>query len=231
MGVLSAKNLAVVRTSLSETVYGHLVEAIMSGELPSGAPLTVADLAEDLKVSPSPVRDALSRLAAEGLASTSANRRLTVVRFSRAEVEELFQVRELLECGAARLAAGRISPAQVAQLRSAAERCHSLHRDPAQKRATLGRDHDFHLMIAEMAGNSLLTQEIERLSRRVRVMQWLELPSAALEQAYPEHLEIIGALEKRDPDRAEVVVREHIRTAIRHQLDGLQSRPTVPPVH
>ena len=80
----------IERTSLSDHVYARIVDAVHSGTLPAGAPLHVADLAAQYGVSPSPVRDAISRLAAEGLAVNNANRRTTVVSFSRQDIAETF---------------------------------------------------------------------------------------------------------------------------------------------
>src|ERR1043165_9377539 len=98
----------IARTSLSESVYSRLVDAIQSGTLAGGAPLHVADLASQFNVSPSPVRDAISRLAAEGLVTNNPNRRTTVVEFTRQDIADTFQLREILECAAARLAAKNI---------------------------------------------------------------------------------------------------------------------------
>src|SRR5678809_1076659 len=113
----------IARTSLSDHVYLRLVEAIHSGALETGAALHVADLATQFSVSPSPVRDAISRLTAEGLVTNNPNRRTTVVSFTRRDVVETFQLREILECGAARLAAKYVTPAQLVELRKLAEDC------------------------------------------------------------------------------------------------------------
>jgi DNA-binding GntR family transcriptional regulator len=126
--------LTLQRPNLADQVYERLVAGIVSGQLPAGSPLNVGDLARELRVSPSPVRDALQRMASEGLVVPGPNRRTTVRLFTRREVEELFQVRELLECAGVRLAAARVSPKEIKELRSAAEQCAKLFGDPAQKR-------------------------------------------------------------------------------------------------
>src|SRR6185436_12696471 len=127
----------IARTSLADHVYLRLVEAIHSGTLSPGAALHVADLATQFDVSPSPVRDAISRLAAEGLVINNPNRRTTVLNFTRQDIVETFQLREILECGAARLAARNITAAPLAELRRVAEQCDALADNPAQKKAKL----------------------------------------------------------------------------------------------
>lgn len=204
----------IARTSLADHVYSRLVEAIQSGGLASGAALHVADLASQFNVSPSPVRDAISRLSAEGLVTNNPNRRTTVVSFSRQDILETFELRSILECAAARLAASIIQPAQLSELRKLAEKCNALADNPAQKKAKLDLDNQFHLKLAEAAGNSLLTHEIARCNRRVRAIQWLKLDPPTLKQAHPEHLKVIAALEKRDPDAAEAAMKAHLHVAL-----------------
>jgi len=205
---------SIARTSLSEHVYSRLVDAIHSGALSSGAPLHVADLASQFNVSPSPVRDAISRLAAEGLVTSNPNRRTTVVSFTRRDVAETFQIREILECGAARLAAKNVTAAQLTELRKVAEDCDALAGNPAQKKAKLDLDNLFHLKVAEAGGNALLCHEIARCNRRVRAIQWLKLDPPTMKQAHPEHLKVLAALEKGDPDAAEAAMKTHLDVAL-----------------
>jgi DNA-binding GntR family transcriptional regulator len=204
----------IARTSLSEHVYARLVDEIQSGTLAGGTALHVADLARQMNVSPSPVRDAISRLAAEGLVTNNPNRRTTVISFSPRDVIETFQLREILECGAVRLAAKNIQPSGLAELRRVAEQCDSLEADPAQKKAKLDLDNQLHLKFAEASGNLLLRQEIARCNRRVRAMQWLKVDPPTLKQAYPEHLKIIHALERHDPDAAVAAMSAHLLVAV-----------------
>jgi DNA-binding GntR family transcriptional regulator len=205
---------SIARTSLSDHVYTRLVEAIHSGTLSSGAALHVADLATQFNVSPSPVRDAISRLAAEGLVTSNPNRRTTVVSFGRRDVVETFQLREILECGAARLAAKHVTSAQLDELRKVAEECDALAGNPVQKKAKLDLDNLFHLKVAEAGGNAVLSHEIARCNRRVRAIQWLKLDPPTMKQAHPEHLKVIAALEKRDPDAAEAAMKAHLDVAL-----------------
>ncbi|MBI3856244.1 MAG: GntR family transcriptional regulator [Planctomycetes bacterium] len=204
----------IARTSLADHVYTRLVDAIHSGALASGAALHVADLASQFNVSPSPVRDAISRLSAEGLVTSNPNRRSTVVNFSRQDIVETFQIREILECGAARLAAKNVNGAQLAELRKVAEQCDAMADSPSQKKAKLDLDNQFHLKVAEASANALLRHEIARINRRVRAIQWLKLDPPTMKQAHPEHLKVIAALEKHDADAAEAAMKAHLDIAL-----------------
>ena len=220
MGVLTAKK-PLVRSSLADRVYGRLLEDILSGTLASGTMLSVADISRDLEVSPSPVREAILRLAAEGLVINPTNRRATVIGFSGRDVAEIFQVRELLECGAARLAAERLDAAGLAEFKRAVEQCAALFGDPAQKKAMLDLDNRFHLLVAEASGNRALAEEIVRVSRRVRIMQWLRLDPARMNQGYADHMAVIAAFERRDPEAAADAMAAHIRAAGEFVREGL----------
>lgn len=215
----------VLRTSLAEIVYERLLEGILSGALGSGAHLHVADIARELEVSPSPVRDALLRLAAEGLVTNNSNRRATVMGFTPADVEQIFQVRSILECAAVELAAPRFEEGGLKDLRSAAEECVAeLSDQPEGKRHFLELDNRFHLLIAEASGNQVLKEEIVRCSRRVRIMQWLRMAHERMKTAYPEHLEVLAALEKRDAAAARDAMATHIRHSMEFVIEGLASR-------
>ena len=213
----------MARKSLADLVYHRLLDAILAGTLPSGAALIIADIAKELEVSPSPVREAILRLEAEGLVSSPTNRRATVVSFIDREVLQLFYVREVLECGAVRLAAKNIDERGLADLRHAAKECAALQDDPARKKEMVDLDNRFHFMIAEASGNGALLEEVIRISRRVRVLQWLRLPHATMRLAYGQHLEIIAGLERHDPEAAADAMARHIQRAAQYVMEGLQS--------
>ncbi|MGE3804935.1 MAG: GntR family transcriptional regulator, partial [Gemmataceae bacterium] len=199
-----------------------ILKGILSGATGSGTHLNVADIAKELGVSPSPVRDALLRLAAEGLVTNNDNRRATVVRFTPKDVEDIFQVREILEGAAAELAAPRIDQAGLEELKQAAEECAAALSDHPEGRLNfLELDNRFHLLIADTGGNSVLREEIVRTSRRVRVMQWLRLSKQRMTTAYPEHLEVLAALEKGDAAAARAAMVNHIRHSLKYVLEGV----------
>src|ERR1041385_5990414 len=107
MGRFSSK--PIERRSLGDLVYERLALELTEGRYGCGDELNEVALAGHLRVSRTPVRDALRRLAAEGLVVNGRNHRATVIEPSRREIEETYQVRQLLESAAARLAASRIA--------------------------------------------------------------------------------------------------------------------------
>jgi DNA-binding GntR family transcriptional regulator len=211
----------LVRTSLTDMVYQRLLDDILAGTLPSGSPVNAGEVAARFGVSPSPVREAVLRLASEGLITAPTNRRAAVVSFDRREVDEIFQLREILECAAVRLTAERIDAAGVEALRRAAQECAALYGDPARKKEMLDLDNRFHMLIAQAAGNRALRDEVLRVSRRVRVMQRLRMAPLRMEVAFAEHLAVVDGLSRRDPAGAEKAMRRHIRASCEYVLEGM----------
>ncbi len=115
-------------SSLADRVYLALEDAILSGQIKLGGRLLENDIAEKLSVSRAPLREALRRLHFEGLAETIPRRGTYVIKPSRQDIIDLLQVREELECLAARLAAEFISERELKHLSDGLERIGKLTR-------------------------------------------------------------------------------------------------------
>jgi DNA-binding GntR family transcriptional regulator len=202
-------------TSLTNTIFNQLVEAITSGEFEPGQKLSESDLARRLGISRGPLREALGRL--EGRLVTRTPRLgVSVIDFDRADLEHLFLVREALEGMAARLAAERMTAAELGQLRDLLAH-HASQPELAAGSAYYqrSRDDDYHFTIVKAA-------RCERLERmlldevyyqlRIHRLRSSTRPGRA-QQALSEHREILDALASRNPDAAEGTMRHHIRNA------------------
>lgn len=204
-------------SSATQKTYATLLARIQRGELAAGAFLVEAELAEALGVSRTPVREAIRRLAADGLVLTEGRRRAQVREFELREVEELFELRARLEGYAARRAAERISAAQLERLRELDAAMHALlgsaERDAVARFADL--NDDFHHVIAAAAD----APHLEAALRPVLQIQLLLLQryratiSEHLERSAWHHRELIRALELRDGELAETQMRLHMLSA------------------
>lgn len=210
---------------IAAVVEAAIEGAILEQQLPEGTPLTEADLAAALGVSRSPVRDALKRLAHKGLVESRGRRGFSVVAFSPDQITDFFSIREVLEGLAARLAAERIRDDELAGLRRHLDHA---ERELASKRA-LGYPaaaEDFHGMVARAARSPQFDAAMEPIQARVRL---LRRRSGAVKerarQALAEHRAIFSAIERRDADEAEVLMRAHIRMARANLLTGVSTDP------
>ncbi|HUA70980.1 MAG TPA: GntR family transcriptional regulator [Solirubrobacteraceae bacterium] len=207
--------------SVVDQVYQAIRERITSGSLPRGARVHQEDLAEELGVSRTPVREALRRLAAEGLVEMRTNRGARVADVDQAGMRVSYEARTVIEPGAARLAAGRRLEGPLARMRAAVA---AQRRSLRSVERSFEANREFHLALAEASGNEFLVQFAERLwvarigatiyERQVETQERMLLDVR-------EHEQILEAIEAGDGRRAESLTRRHLADAMKRSLDIL----------
>jgi len=201
---------AIRHVTLRERIYEEIVRMIVSGELPSGAPLDEKALTEMLQVSRTPFREALGTLAKEGLIEIKPYRGFFVRSFSRKETNDLYELRKTLECMAVELAVPHMSDVHIAQFeRLLDEAVAALKRGDM---VTYGqRDRAFHETIAELSGNAALIETLSRLALQVQIGRTIANQSREFaKRAATERDEILTAFRKRDIKKASALMRAHI---------------------
>lgn len=189
-------------SGLAEEVYRRIRADIMSLKLPPETRVSVDSLARELGVSQTPIREALSMLEANGLVSKRHFAGYaTSPRMDRAQLDELFEFRLLIEPHAARKAAEMMSDADIGHLASGATA-------PSHD-AFADMDTDFHRLIAQGAGNNLIADSLARLHIHIHIFRSC-FRSEIAEEAVHEHRAIIAAIKARDGKRAEAAMRSHI---------------------
>jgi DNA-binding GntR family transcriptional regulator len=206
----SQKNSIPVR----ERAYEYLKSSVLSGLFNPGERLTEEHLAEKLGVSRTPVREALHKLESEGLIKPLETRGFIVSRDSTDEVEELFEIRALLEGYALRIISEKISEKDLEQLNSFIEKAEEALRrkriDGVFKWNT--KFHDMlHNMVTEKRRLHRLMVNVRKYALRYR-KDTLQYPDGG-RRAIDGHRKILLALRLRDPDLCERVMREHIQEA------------------
>jgi len=202
-------SLPAPKPNHARTAYESLREMLLRGVLPGGSILQERLLAEKLGLSRTPVREALNRLAGEGLVE-SEDRFLRVVSIGVPDAMEILSVRQMLEGEATRLACARISPQTIAGIRAMIIGMG----DPAATSddAHWQADDLLHLTIAEASGNTLLRRLVSELRQRTRLFGLRRIP-ARFHAGKEEHLGILQALEEGLPDLAAQRMRDHIANA------------------
>src|SRR5262249_6142059 len=218
---------AIAITSLAEEAFGKLVQAITSGEFKPGQKLSESQLARQLGISRGPLREALGRLEGR-LVMRTPRIGVRVIDFDRADLEQLFFVREALEGMAARLAAERMTTKELEQLQELLAH-HASQPELAAGSAYYqrSRDEDFHFTIVSAARCERLEQMLlDELYYQLRIQRLRSStrPGRA-QQALGEHREIVAALASRNADAAESTMRHHIRNARLSALSALTSEP------
>jgi DNA-binding GntR family transcriptional regulator len=206
-------NLALVRHTTQEAVVDHIRTLILNRELKPGDRLVQSELAEQLGVSRTPIREALHTLASEGLVTFSAYKGASVARFSLTELEEIYNVRIALEGWAVRLAAQRISEDELADLESLASQIDNISR--SKDHSTLVHlNRQFHLRIFAAAGQKRIYDLIESYADLADRYQPLFVLERRIESSLEEHKELLETLRQRDSDKAERLTREHIQRIV-----------------
>ncbi len=197
-----------------QRAYEHLKSAILSGRLDPGKRLAEEHLAKELGVSRTPVREALHKLELEGLIKPLETRGFVVSKDSREEIEELFDMRAILEGYGLRVISGKVSENLLKQLNRLIENAEDALRRK-QLREVFKWNTQFHDTLHRMVSEK---KRLHRLLVNVRkyVLRYredtLQYPDGG-RRALDGHHKIVMALRLKDPDLCERVMREHIQEA------------------
>ena len=192
---------------LRQSVYDILVDLVAGGTLRPGQHLVESDLARQLGVSRQPVREALHRLEAEGWVDLRPSQGAFVHVPTEQEVDQLLDVRELLEGATARLAARAATPEAVAGLRATWQEGMTAV-EGGDVAAAVAANNAFHAAVAAVAGNTVLKELSEIVGRRVR-WHYRQVAPVRGHESWAEHAELVAAIEAGDEDRAAALARVH----------------------
>ena len=193
---------------LRQSVYDALIDLIVGGELPPGQHMVETDLARQLGVSRQPIREALHRMEAEGWVDLRPSQGAFVHVPTDSEVDELLDVRALLEAETARLAAAQGStPAQLARLREIC-RDGEAAAEAGDFGAAVAANNAFHAEVAAVGGNAVLAELADIVGRRVQWYYRMVAPERG-HGSWAEHAEMIEAIESGDAGRAQALARKH----------------------
>jgi DNA-binding GntR family transcriptional regulator len=200
------------RATLAHQVEELLRKEIVRGSRPSGSRLNEVEIAAGYGVSRGPVREALQRLARDGLVVLEAHRGAFVTELGQDEVLELFEIRAALEAEAAGLAAMKITEPGVVLLRQMQEL--SVSAVETQDDGSFPELFDLHDLIAQLAGNRRLTTMINQVNGELRLMRSRSGQSPArAQQALHEHDDIIECVAKGDVEGSRSTMRVHLEAA------------------
>lgn len=197
----------------SDMAWELIRERIMTGQFAAGSRLNEVLLAEEMGISRPPVREALRGLAAQGLVELVPGRGARVATLDRDSVQQVGEVREILECAVAGLAAERADDEDRRLLQDVMRKTEAQMCDGPKP---YPHHIEFHTVLADAARNPRLTQSLEEAARQMRLVsiQSNEDPGRALE-VLAEHRDITQAVLDRDPDAARAAMTTHIRAITR----------------
>jgi DNA-binding GntR family transcriptional regulator len=220
MAVKPITSSKLAAQSLTEFAYRRIKEEILASRLSPGALVPIERFVRQMRLSRTPVREAILRLEREGFVEVRPRLGTYVSRLDLGRVQEMYHVRGVLEGAAARLAAAWGDPEEAREVRGFLEGLSV--KPPIDTRALSEAGQHLHQLIVDSCGNSVLRETILGLQDhfvRFRHLS-LRLPDKVL-QSHKEHLAIAGALARRDAEAAEQLVRTHFQHAAKALIESL----------
>lgn len=216
---------------LKEQAYQALRKMILAGELPPGQRLVEAQLARDLQVSRTPIREALGQLQRESLVTTDADQGLQVATFSAEDALQLYECRLALEKISVAAACHNATAAQLRKLQQLVQKAEKLANTNPSRLLNFQRlelDYQFHRLIAEMSGNLWLQAILDQIFDKMMLLriQTIEQNQGVLDIGV-EHLEVYEAIAQRNVKVATSAVTKHLKAAktrVIRELDILSAK-------
>ena len=214
----------ISKNVLSSKVYAALREMIAHHRFQPGARLNVEKISKELEVSRTPVWEAVRRLQQEGLLENIPYRGVFMVEMTLERALELYQIREVLEGLAARLAAVAANGKILAKMDDILQ----VQSKVIQKGDLLGysrSDFEFHSLIHRMSRNAVLQEMLDSLRAKMQPVT-MEVRSI-LPRLYEDHLEMMEALRSKDPEKSEKILRRHnriVQNQIQREIESLGKR-------
>jgi GntR family transcriptional regulator, rspAB operon transcriptional repressor len=194
-----------------EVAYKKIREGIIAQRWRPGDPLAEQQIAEELSVSRTPVREALHALAREGLVDIFPSRGTFVSSMSTDDLREIYQFREALEVQLVRLVVQRATEADMIELEEVLRR---ENKEPAEPESVVASGSLFHRTVARIGGNRRIDEtlrSLEHATLRARVLGFVRA-----EETRREHRLLAEAIRARDEAKAEALMRRHLAQAFEH---------------
>ncbi|NLM34867.1 MAG: GntR family transcriptional regulator [Clostridiales bacterium] len=210
-----------IRPSMEQLVYDKLKHSILHRQLAPGTQLVESTISERLQVSRTPIRNAIKKLASEGLINIIANRGAFVIQPSLDEITQAYEARIELECVAAKLSIERITKEDISNLKLLVEDERDAFRQKDMVKFIKANE-NFHMTLVKKSNNKFLIEFMQKLVNQINV--YLQLFDTFYKvnfeesDSIKEHLHIIDLIEKKDYSQLDKSLREHIS----HSFEDLE---------
>jgi DNA-binding GntR family transcriptional regulator len=213
--------MTLKRATLAEQAYEELRARIVSGVLPAGHRLLADELANEMSISQTPIKEAMALLERDGLIEGSARRASMVRRFHAGDVRHIYAARELLEVHAVQhgCAAGAITPAFLARIEEVFARqvAHAKRHRPVVFAEAVRLDREFHETLVQLGDNPVVAAWHRGILAQTQTILTYSIDDYDAKRAHSEHASILAALRTGDAGLIEARMRAHL-TASRDEI-------------
>ena len=192
----------------SQVAYQGIRRMIYTRELVPGQKIAYRDLAEKLHLSPTPIIQALKRLELLGFVAHEPNRGFCMTPFSIKEIEEIYEMRELIEPSLIRATVQNLNKEALVQLKAALDAHLSADREVFLKER-LFKNREFHLTLASLSGKETQIRILEDLFD-ILFLKYSNLPRTSLQATDQEHQQIYDSVSVRSVEKAQTVLKNHV---------------------
>jgi DNA-binding GntR family transcriptional regulator len=207
----------------TQRAYERIWEKITTLELAPGAPINEQELAQELDLGLSAVREALRLLTNDNLVVVTPRHGLYVSDVNVPDLEQISEIRVSLEALCARLAAQRATPDDLVVLEALRQEQATV--PPEDSRRLFDLDHKIHQAVAQAAHNKYLAQTLDRLFGLSQRLWYLVLPHLGyLPTSVEKHLDLVEAVQAGEAERAEQIMREHVQEFYAHVRETLMGK-------
>ena len=219
---MTSTNSRPIRRSMTDAVRDHIRDGIAEGRYLPGERLREGAIAEVLKVSRTPIREAMRILESEGLIVMQPWKGITVATLTRKQVSDFYSYRETIEGLAAEMAARVVTDQDIERLDNILVQ---LENKPEQTGSELGKANEsFHQMIFDISGSTFLKQSLAVINT-AKILIWKPVHRSheRWDSAQQEHRKLFNALRARDPIAAQKAAKEHVRRAAMTRITAIVS--------
>lgn len=209
--------------SLKQLAYDNLKHRIIEGELKPGFRLREEDLSAEMNISRAPIREALNMLERDGFTTIVPRKGAIVAEVVKEDIYYIWEMRALLEPYAARLSTDQVPLKKIAEIK---EKLLAVLAHPEDLRKYADSDLEVHQMLGDYLQNRFLKNTLENMKAHSLRIRWAaeydnaDMQSAIVEAATREHMEIVCALEKRDPELVYQVVKQHVENSSKRLMEA-----------
>lgn len=204
------KNMATrsTRGASVERAYAEIRQRAMTFALRPGQRINELQLARELEVSRTPLREALNRLTAEGLLTFSVNRGFSCRELDAKEIFDLYELRQELEAGVVRRVAERASAEELREVLAFLQETAELPDAGVDELVAL--DMKFHEWLAELSRNRQMLETLKSVNTRIYFVRWVDMTGTRRDLTQAEHRQVVEHLIAGEAEAAEAVMRRHI---------------------
>jgi len=213
----------MLETNLVDQIYSLLKEKIISCELKTGQRIDINGLTRELNVSQTPIREVVNRLTKEGLVANIPQKGFYVVKLEKVDLEEIYELRQLIECYALEYAIQNVEVGKFQELLSRIKSLRKLINNNKQEENFNSMDEELHFAIVNNSSNRRLRQIYSETYDVIKIIKNIGDSKLEYSKYIDEHIELIEAILEKNLSNAKRILKTHINGALKRVVQTIDN--------